>query len=63
MRTLTCLRCQSKMKFAGDLTIQLGEYQLFFKHLSNIMNGSLDVEMYRCPKCGKIEFFEPEDDK
>lgn len=63
MKTIECLRCKNQMKFMSRESIQLGEYGLFLKHLSNLMSGCLEVDIYRCPKCGKLEFFEPKEDE
>lgn len=51
-----CLRCGATMEFYLRDTLQLGhEGELG----GRIFARSLDVEVYACPKCGKMEFFRP----
>jgi len=59
MRKLSCLRCKTSMKFIRQEKIQLGQTGLFLGDWPNIMAGALAVEIWLCPKCGKIEFFHP----
>jgi len=58
-RTLFCLRCQSEMNHIMDEEIQLGRTGVLFGHWSNLIAGSLEVCVYGCPTCGKLEFFHP----
>lgn len=59
MRTLNCLRCHGQMHFIKQEKIQLGQTGYFLGDWPNILAGALDVEIYACPKCGKLEFFMP----
>lgn len=59
MKTIHCPRCRERLEFAGEETIQLGSAGVLTGNLSNIINGGLKVELYFCPKCGKMEFFTP----
>lgn len=59
MKELKCLRCGEAMNSLGREKMQLGEYGPFLGHLSNLMSGSLELDLYACPQCGKIEFFSP----
>jgi len=59
MRNLACLRCGTKMGFVKTEQFQLGRTGIFLGDLSNLMAGSLEMEIYSCPKCGKYEFFRP----
>ncbi len=52
-----CLRCNGKMSSIGTEKIQLGQFGLLTGYLSNLMAGGLEVEIYICTNCGKIEFF------
>ncbi len=54
---MTCLRCGETMEDLGCEEIQLGHYGFFSGHLSNLFSGALDVRIYACPNCGKLEFF------
>lgn len=61
MRDLKCLRCNAQMTFVKREKLQLGKTGIFFGDWSNIIAGALDTEIYCCSKCGKLEFFFPED--
>lgn len=45
------------MKLASREKIQLGETGLLFRDLSHLIFGTLDVEIYICPECKKLEFY------
>lgn len=55
-----CLRCNQEMKLMGIEKLQLGQAGLFMGMWSNILSGSLEVEVYICSRCGKIEFYTSE---
>ena len=57
---MECLRCKTPMQYKGTDQIQLGKTGFVVGSLSNLLSGALDVAVYECPKCGKIEFFNPE---
>ena len=61
MRELVCLRCGARMGFVKKERFQLGQTGFFLGDISNLMAGSLEMEIYCCPKCGKLEFFRPDD--
>ena len=53
MRTIHCPRCSKQLNFVGEMELKPGA-------------DALNVEVYACPKCGKMEFFtqaEPEMEK
>ena len=52
-----CGNCGKDMDFLGEQQLQLGQYGFFLGHLSNLVNGALDVELWECPACGKIDFY------
>ncbi len=54
---MKCLRCEYEMISRGTEKIQLGESGLLFGSWNNVSAGSLEVEIYICDKCGKVEFF------
>lgn len=56
---MDCLRCCAPMRYRGVEEIQLGKTGFFLGNLSNLLSGSLDVVIYECPNCGKLEFFLP----
>ena len=59
MRTLKCLRCGAKMKFAMQQKFQMGEAGFLTGDLPHILAGALELEVWFCPDCGKAEFFVP----
>ena len=61
MRDLKCLRCGQSMDFAGCEKIQLGQTGWILGDLSNLLAGALEVNIFRCSGCGKLEFYAAED--
>ena len=57
MKQINCLRCKTPMDFASSEKIQLGETSLLLRDLPNLLAGSIEVNIYICPKCKKIELF------
>jgi len=52
-----CLRCSGQMESRGAEQIQLGKTGFFLGSWSNLMSGALEVELFTCSYCGKIEFY------
>ena len=52
-----CANCGGDMEFLGEEQLQLGQYGFFLGHLSNLLSGSLEVELWECPDCGKLDFY------
>lgn len=52
-----CLRCNHDMKRVGAKRFQLGQTGFFFGTLDNLLSGALEMEIYICAHCGKIEFY------
>lgn len=59
MKKLECLRCGSTMDCLGREKIQLGETGFLLGDLPNLFAGALEVEIYSCSSCGKMEFYRP----
>ena len=57
MRKINCLRCQGTMEYVGRENLQLGRTGWILGDLPNLLAGALNVDIYLCPKCGKLEFF------
>ena len=55
-----CSNCGEPMCYLGDEKIQLGQVGLLLGHLSNLWHGSLYVELWECPTCGKLDFYRGE---
>lgn len=60
MQDLHCLRCNIKMNHIGTKKLQLGETGWVLGDLPNLLAGALEVDIYTCSECGKIEFFHAE---
>ena len=54
---MNCLRCNNKMHYVRREKLQLGETGWFLGDLPNLIAGAMEVEIYICTGCGKIEFF------
>lgn len=57
---MECLRCKGKMLDYGPVTFKLGEETYFFSDWNRLASGSLTMNVMRCEKCGKLEFYAPE---
>ena len=60
MKELLCLRCNNKMEYSGTQKLQLGETGWLLGDLPNLLAGALEVDIYSCPNCGKIELYHSE---
>ncbi len=49
MRTLHCPRCSERLNLVGTSNVKIEK-----------ADGDLKLEIYTCPKCGKLEFFTAE---
>ena len=57
-KEMKCLRCDANMVCVDTHTrLQLGKSGILTGNWSNVLSGALEVEIYRCDGCGKIEFF------
>ena len=45
------------MKYIGTEDFQLGKTGFFLGDLPNLFAGAMRLSVYRCPGCGKVEFF------
>lgn len=59
MKTIHCPRCREQLAFAGEETRKLDNPGIIMG-ASGVDKG-LKIEIYACPKCGKLEFFTPID--
>ncbi len=60
MKQIKCLRCSTEMECTANEQIQLGKASLMLGDISHYLSGALAVDIYTCPKCGKIELFQSE---
>ena len=59
MRKTKCLRCDARMKFGMQQKFQMGQTSFLLGDWPNLLAGALELEVWFCPKCGKVEFFVP----
>ena len=57
MHKLKCLRCDVPMQFIKRENVQMGKTGWLIGDWSNLLAGALDVAIFTCPECGKLEFF------
>jgi len=55
---LKCLRCDVPMKFVKRENVQLGKTGWVIGDWGNLLAGALDVAIFTCPECGKLELFQ-----
>ena len=56
-RQITCLRCDHKMNHIKRDKIQLGQTGWILGDLPNLIAGAMELDIYACPECSKVEFF------
>lgn len=61
MKDMNCLRCDEPMQYLARERSQLGKTGWILGDLPNLFAGALDVHIYVCPACGKLEFYAAED--
>ena len=57
---IICLRCEKAMSHIKREKLQLGQTGWILGDLPNLLAGAMDVDIYACPNCGKLEFFSAE---
>ena len=57
MQTERLCRCGGVMKSMGTMDLQLGQYSFFGGHWSNLLQGSLPVEVMVCEECKHLELY------
>lgn len=63
MEKIKCLRCAEQLHFLSHERLQLGKTGWVLGDLPNLLAGALEVDIYVCPNCRKLEFYAAEDDK
>ena len=56
-KNFQCLRCGKDMQSMGTEDFQLGKTGWIFGDFPNLLAGAMRLSVYRCPSCGKVEFF------
>ena len=54
---IACLRCGQKMNYIRTEKLQLGQTGWLLGDLPNLLAGAMEVDIYTCPKCRKLELF------
>ena len=54
---IVCLRCGHEMHRIKTEKLQLGQTGWILGDLPNLLAGALEVDIYACPDCRKLEFF------
>lgn len=56
-----CLRCSVPMRHIMTEKLQLGKTGWILGDLPNLVAGAINVHIFCCPECGKLEFFQAEE--
>ena len=60
-RQITCLRCKVvPMRFSGNYKFHEGTRFGAMGNLLELFVNKETFDLYVCPKCGKVEFFTPQ---
>jgi len=54
---MACLRCGREMNHIRTENLQFGKTGWILGDLPNLLAGAMEVDIYACPNCGKVEFF------
>ena len=60
MPGITCDRCDTPMQHFAHERLQLGKTGWILGNLPNLISGALEVDIYLCPDCRKLEFYAAE---
>jgi len=55
-REIDCLRCAVPMKYSGN-------YRFHEGFLTGAFTNKESFDLYLCPKCSKVEFFVPQEER
>ena len=61
MEEKKCLRCNVPMRHIMTEKLQLGKTGWLLGDLPNLVAGALEVHIFSCPECGKLEFYQADD--
>lgn len=58
----TCPRCNLVLRGLGQLPVRVGGssggWHLFLGELADVSESVKSLDMYRCEKCGRLEFYD-----
>ena len=57
MNNVFCLRCNAEMTHTKREKLQLGKTGWLLGDIPNLVAGAMEVDIYLCPNCRKLEFF------
>lgn len=52
-----CGNCGHGMEYVKTEKVQLGQTSFLFGDWPNLLAGALNVEIWSCPDCGKLDFY------
>ena len=59
---MNCSVCNQAMRSLGQLPIRVGGtsggWHLLFGNLADVSEDVLPLDVYRCPQCRRVEFFD-----
>jgi ssDNA-binding Zn-finger/Zn-ribbon topoisomerase 1 len=61
-KKLECLRCGNSMIFIKGEKLQLGGTGLLLGRFPSLVSDALEVDIYFCSECGKLEFYHTKDE-
>ena len=56
-KDMNCLRCGQEMNHIRTEKLQLGQTGWILGDIPNLLAGAMEVDIYSCSQCGKLEFF------
>ena len=56
-KNMPCLRCGHEMNHIKTEKLQFGQTGWILGDLPNLLAGAMEVDIYTCPNCGKLEFY------
>ena len=59
--SIECTRCRQKMNHIRTEKLQFGQTGWILGDLPNLLAGAMEVDIYSCPQCKKLEFFLADD--
>ena len=52
-----CSNCGHDMEYVGREDVQLGRTSFILGDWPNLLAGALNVEIWECPDCGKLDLY------
>lgn len=62
MTDMTCASCKSTLDSLGQIPMRVGgtkgAWHLVFGELADLTEGTILLDVYRCPSCTRLEFYD-----